>query len=781
MISLIVYGRNDQHGYNSHRRVTLSLNAMAEVLTGENDEILFVDYGTPRGMPTLPEAIEDTLTDRALRLMRVLRVTEGMHARATGGVSRLPISEPHARNAAARRANPGNWILSTNTDMVFVPRADRSLTDLVADLDGDAYGLPRFEIPEWLWESVPRTDPDQIISLLRDWGERAGLDEVTYGHDWILYDAPGDFQLLRRSLFEDIHGFDERMIHGWHVDSNLWKRVHNLTGEIRTLYPNIAGYHTNHNRTLTRLMEAQPTGNDLGEFVYGVDHSRLPHQADDWGFAEEHIVEVRLRRANPVPLLQAASSRAAGQEGPLLVSDTREQMTVLEYDARHVLPFALDPIIAAHPTPSVAYVGINTSTADMLRLALEALGCPGGLQHDVAGARDAEVVIIDLGIDGSTGRGPLTRSEADELITLVEDVLPVLREREGGVLILVIGAISGVWEEWARAFFRLAYGTFHTRVQPAELRVGPADIATPSRRSLRFITRDPDGPLRPPENGSGVEVSFRESDEFAGLDQGWASVDAEGVHLGSETGRLRFTGTWHAGAPVKASVDISCWSEGETAPDAIDVAITLDGAVLHDGPLAVVPQLTRVHACAEINPGSTHELMVKVNVPEGESYNPRLSGGRDPWLRFEGARVTAESHAPATGQAPDEMRMSPGSPLEAMLRGQWTKTNPFGAWSLASTCAVELPTGTSPAWLGLELLGHPDRKRQGVRLTVVGDATRVTDIDGLSAIEPAWHWLRLPAPRPDGTTAINFEALGKPAPTGEVVELRAMVLRTTRP
>ena len=72
MISAIVYGRNDTHGYNLHRRVALSLNCLAEVLTDPADEILFVDYNTPDELPTVVEALADTLTDRCLGLLRVL-------------------------------------------------------------------------------------------------------------------------------------------------------------------------------------------------------------------------------------------------------------------------------------------------------------------------------------------------------------------------------------------------------------------------------------------------------------------------------------------------------------------------------------------------------------------------------------------------------------------------------------------------------------------------------------------------------------------------------------
>src|ERR671930_2543041 len=79
VISVILYGRNDAHGYNLHRRAALSLNCLAEVLTDPDDEIVFVDYNTPDELPTLAEALSDTLTDRCLDLLRVVRVPAEMH------------------------------------------------------------------------------------------------------------------------------------------------------------------------------------------------------------------------------------------------------------------------------------------------------------------------------------------------------------------------------------------------------------------------------------------------------------------------------------------------------------------------------------------------------------------------------------------------------------------------------------------------------------------------------------------------------------------------------
>ena len=65
MFSVILYGRNDSHGYNLHKRAAIGVNALAEVMSDSDDEILFVDYNTPDDHPTFPEAIHDTLTDKA--------------------------------------------------------------------------------------------------------------------------------------------------------------------------------------------------------------------------------------------------------------------------------------------------------------------------------------------------------------------------------------------------------------------------------------------------------------------------------------------------------------------------------------------------------------------------------------------------------------------------------------------------------------------------------------------------------------------------------------------
>ena len=208
-ISIVLYGRNDNYGYNLHKRAALSLNCMAEVLTDSSDEILFVDYNTPDDFPTFPEAIQDTLTERARDRLRILRVRPYIHERFRTK-THLVALEPIARNVAIRRSSPANrWILSTNTDMIFVPQTGRSLSQIAHNLPPGFYHAPRIEIPEVLWESLDRGAPAEIIATVREWGSSLHLNEIVLGSKFILYDGPGDFQLLRREDLFANHGFHE--------------------------------------------------------------------------------------------------------------------------------------------------------------------------------------------------------------------------------------------------------------------------------------------------------------------------------------------------------------------------------------------------------------------------------------------------------------------------------------------------------------------------------------------------------------------------------------------
>src|SRR5947207_8452796 len=230
MISVVTYGRNDNYGYNLHKRTAFGFNCLAENLT-EDDEILFVDYNTSDHLPTLPEFIWDTFTPKALRLIKVIRVSNKVHESIKGD-SPLSILENVSRNAGIVRSNPQNhWILSTNPDVLMVLASKWKNFDQLLEGQKDSfYEMPRFDIPESIWSSLGRHHPKRNMEVLRDWFASHGAAVAEAIPDprfqrFTLFDAPGDFQLAPRDYFLRVRGFDESMNKYLHSDSNLAKRM----------------------------------------------------------------------------------------------------------------------------------------------------------------------------------------------------------------------------------------------------------------------------------------------------------------------------------------------------------------------------------------------------------------------------------------------------------------------------------------------------------------------------------------------------------------------------
>jgi len=104
MISVILYGRNDSHGYNLPKRAAISLNCIAEVLSDPDDEILFVDFNTPDDLPTLhrgglrhPDSGGEIAVARVARPPHQVPIVKQSH---------LSALDPLSRNIAIRRSNP---------------------------------------------------------------------------------------------------------------------------------------------------------------------------------------------------------------------------------------------------------------------------------------------------------------------------------------------------------------------------------------------------------------------------------------------------------------------------------------------------------------------------------------------------------------------------------------------------------------------------------------------------------------------------------------------------
>jgi hypothetical protein len=363
VISVILYGRNDAYGYNLHKRAAISLNCIAEVLDDPEDEILFVDYNTPDNFPTFPEAIQDTLTARARKIMRIFRARPHIHERYRIR-THLVVLEPISRNIAVRRSNPANrWILSTNTDIVVVPQAAGSLTSIARSLEAGFWQAPRVEIPETLWEGLDRREPRQNIDSIKTWGRSLHLDEIVITDARILYDGCGDFQLMERTVLFDLDGFDEDMLLGWHVDSNIAVRMGMHYGRISDFGSEVYAYHCDHTRLATPAHGLTGKQNSIERFVDGVTAPYIPAQRHSWGCAHDELEEVRVDR-DPSARYISALSAAIGSplESPSRSIYAAWSYDKVDYDARHILPFLVDIFSSAPRTIRVAWWGARADT-----------------------------------------------------------------------------------------------------------------------------------------------------------------------------------------------------------------------------------------------------------------------------------------------------------------------------------------------------------------------------------------------------------------------------------
>lgn len=423
MLSLILYGRNDDHGYNYHKRLAVSLNCAAEILSDPADEIVFVDYNTPNELPTIIEAIQDTLTLKAKSRLRVLRVRPSQHRRFAHHTT-VPVLEPVARNIGIRRARTDNkWILSTNVDMVFVPEKDESLSQIVSTLKEGFYSLPRLELPENLWElSFDRLNPEKNISLLRQYSQKLHLNTVIRKEGFLKYDNPGDFQLMLRKDILEMGGFDERMLKGWHVDSNLCKRMFLWNKGGDSIEKLLKGYHCNHTYKESFLHSHHRSQNDWKTFVDHPSISPILIQPN-WGLADEKMEEIVLGGTTAHVHLKATLASLKGssdQENEFLVSPALYNHLV--YSPSRIFVYLADHLCHLSEHSNITYIGYNFDLVCKMRAYLENRQWKGQIfcQKGLIDSREKlpsnvilsdfhqtnpSLFIVDFGIDENSSAG----------------------------------------------------------------------------------------------------------------------------------------------------------------------------------------------------------------------------------------------------------------------------------------------------------------------------------------------------------------------------------------
>lgn len=504
MISVILYGRNDQHGYQYHKRVAISLNSLAEILTDAQDEILFVDYNTPDDLPTLAESIQDTLTSKAKSLLKILRVRPEHHDARFATVTVLQVLEAFARNVAIRLSNPANrWILSTNADMVFVTQQEhQSLTSLVTHLPDGFYVLPRYELPEYWWESqFIRDQPEYNIALLRQYAKALHLHTVIRQPSCIEYDNVGDFQLMLRKDIFNLGGFNEDMVLGWHIDSNLSKRMSFIYPNIETLSDQLFGYHCNHTRAQTFLHSRYRLENSWNEFVETVN-SPIANINKLWGMPEVEVEEIYLRdKRSPgyhyVEALNQVQSRFLPRDYESIIHT--DHFNKLFYSSPQIFSYLVDHLASMNKKTNIVYAGNNYVLFNMLVKFTQKMGFLNKMffvdtVNKVHSQRNT-VYIFDFGFDenDSTCKNQALHENRKMLKNVMQIFLKTVREEENKKYKNKLIGINVLYTDF-RAIFRTKVLTgitsHNTNISYGYVNAAPGSQITLRMRIKYFYLRN---------------------------------------------------------------------------------------------------------------------------------------------------------------------------------------------------------------------------------------------------------------------------------------------------
>jgi hypothetical protein len=407
MISVIFYGRNDNHGYNLHKRASLSLNNIAELLTHEDDEILFVDWNTSPGLPTFIESIHDLLTEKAKKITKIIKVDFYTHNLLFSSKTKKQTVEPVARNAAIVRSNPKNkWVLSTNTDMIFIPKnSNKSLSDICLELEDGFYELPRFSIPEIVWETFDRLNPKRVMEDIKELRLKIDLDEIITAGPILRYDAPGDFQLCLRKQLIEIRGFDENMILGWHVDSNLCRRLNILNGETKTLINELYGYHCEHTKTTTHFT-ATSIQNSLIDYFERVESPYSSDENSNWGLSNIMLSEFNVNEKMQ-NRFEALYEFAKAPPIPRTAVYANSMGSLVSYPESHAVPYLVDALFDYPPNTKLLLFCHNESKYERFKELFLRIGFTNVIKIQDAASPEFQVknltnpivVILDLGIE----------------------------------------------------------------------------------------------------------------------------------------------------------------------------------------------------------------------------------------------------------------------------------------------------------------------------------------------------------------------------------------------
>ncbi len=326
MISVVVTSRNDDHGGDMLRRMSLFVTSLAAQAKRHalRVEIVVVEWNPPTDRPRLSEVLPSIAPSDSLEL-RYIQVPHGIHERL-GCREDLGVPQWFAKNIGIRRAR-GEFVLVTNMDILFSDEVCKVLaqTELLpscfyranrCDVSKDVLSIGGAEEQlEFCKENVlarygfvPRSR-SKIYAVAKALKHKMRSSEARRRAALAAVDvhACGDFFMMSRNAWGLIKGYPEINSHAY-VDG-LACHAASACGLQQVVFPPEACvYHIDHAggwmsmsiMEKIQMMDRKPTMDAAlcGEAIdwMHANNSPLPVNDEKWGCADEIFDEIGCRK-----------------------------------------------------------------------------------------------------------------------------------------------------------------------------------------------------------------------------------------------------------------------------------------------------------------------------------------------------------------------------------------------------------------------------------------------------------------------------------------------------
>jgi hypothetical protein len=269
--SVILTSKNDNYGGNLHHRATMCLTSLIE----HHDEVIFVDWKT-KNNDSIINSIRDKLSHQ--KKLKSIQVSKQFLQEKYPNISKYNIIESIGRNIGIRRAE-GDYIISTNIDIISSPLTESLLN-------------------ENIFYTVPRRDVDENFHLNFNsfqnlynsiWDRRDSYQPKEKSNSttdiWSLINCCGDYQIGFKDVWEKMKGFEESILFGCGIDTNVMKKA-SFYSQIKTLDEHYI-FHLNHGKSSDRDEDEEiPPMSNQNEIIQNFTNTG---NSDEWGMSNEDL------------------------------------------------------------------------------------------------------------------------------------------------------------------------------------------------------------------------------------------------------------------------------------------------------------------------------------------------------------------------------------------------------------------------------------------------------------------------------------------------------------